>query len=328
MHRFLAVPHTETPTLSELKNCQLGHNNKHFRDDGSSCSCKKGDMGWFTKSGKKVCRYHNKPLKGNAKCKSCLELLSEYNIQRDRKEKQRLDPKSINKVSRILSHKNPVLRDAISHTPRWENPPNENLTRHSFRIDSEVWEKYVLKRTGKKGRKPKKVGRPVKGNTHLIRKEALRLFHTETRDIIRCLKKAEKYKPGKRKLITSYMPDLSVAIDELKKELEKKDPDIVQNNPVFDRGWAPTLCRLIEIKLIYLPQQSNSTTEHPTPSDQRIDPNELINSTSLAREIIPYLLKVPRRNPLGCEGCGSRNLNKDEKRGELFCNDCGRVQGP
>ena len=54
------------------------------------------------------------------------------------------------------------------------------------------------------------------------------------------------YKSGKKQDVTLVIPDLSIAINELKHELISIESGLV-NHLVFKRMWAPCLARLVEL---------------------------------------------------------------------------------
>tara|TARA_Y100000766_G_C18554950_1_gene434812 strand:- start:268 stop:486 length:219 start_codon:yes stop_codon:yes gene_type:complete len=58
------------------------------------------------------------------------------------------------------------------------------------------------------------------------------------------------YKPPKKKKVNLHMPDLSIALDELYREMLRRDNQL-RDHPAFKRGWAPAVCRLLELKWLH-----------------------------------------------------------------------------
>ena len=129
------------------------------------------------------------------------------------------------------------------HSKLWECIKSNN--RHTLRIDQKVIEE-ILRKKGPRGRRGKLPGRPAFGIRHLIRRELMLLFHMEVGKIVELLNSNPEYKSGKKKEITLVMPNLSIAIKELVKDIISKDNNL-QNHPVFKRMWAPCACRLLEL---------------------------------------------------------------------------------
>ena len=132
------------------------------------------------------------------------------------------------------------------HTKIWESIEHNN--RHTLRIDRDIVNLILAKR-GPHGRRSKTRGRPASGVRHLLRREIMLLFNMEYSKLCQILLQNKDYKSGKKQEITLVMPDLSIAINELKQELMSIEPGLV-NHLVFKRMWAPCLARLIELAWI------------------------------------------------------------------------------
>ena len=131
----------------------------------------------------------------------------------------------------------------LVHTKLWESIKHNN--RHTLRIDREVVN-AILSKTGPHGRRDKSRGRPASGIRHLLRREIMLLFNMEYSKLCQILSQNMDYKSGKKQDITLVMPDLSIAINELKQELISIESGLV-NHLVFKRMWAPCLARLVEL---------------------------------------------------------------------------------
>ena len=131
----------------------------------------------------------------------------------------------------------------LVHTKLWESIKHNN--RHTLRIDREVVD-AILSKTGPHGRRDKSRGRPASGIRHLLRREIMLLFNMEYSKLCQILSQNIDYKSGKKQDITLVMPDLSIAINELKQQLISIESGLV-NHLVFKRMWAPCLARLVEL---------------------------------------------------------------------------------
>ena len=131
----------------------------------------------------------------------------------------------------------------LVHTKLWESIKHNN--RHTLRIDREVVN-AILSKTGPHGRRDKSRGRPASGIRHLLRREIMLLFNMEYSKLCQILSQNIDYKSGKKQDITLVMPDLSIAINELKQQLISIESGLV-NHLVFKRMWAPCLARLVEL---------------------------------------------------------------------------------
>ena len=134
----------------------------------------------------------------------------------------------------------------LVHTKLWESIKHNN--RHTLRLDREVVN-AILSKTGPHGRRDKSRGRPARGIRHLLRREIMLLFNMKYSKLCQILLQNIDYKSGKKQDITLVMPDLSVAINELKQELISIESGLV-NHLVFKRMWAPCLARLVELAWI------------------------------------------------------------------------------
>ena len=131
----------------------------------------------------------------------------------------------------------------LVHTKLWEAIKHHN--RHTLRLDREVVN-AILSKTGPHGRRDKSRGRPASGIRHLLRREIMLLFNMEYSKLCQVLLHNKDYKSGKKQDITLVMPDLSIAINELKQQLISIESGLV-NHLVFKRMWAPCLARLVEL---------------------------------------------------------------------------------
>ena len=131
----------------------------------------------------------------------------------------------------------------LVHTKLWESIKHHN--RHTLRLDREVVN-AILSKTGPHGRRDKSRGRPASGIRHLLRREIMLIFNMEYSKLCQILLHNKDYKSGKKQDITLVMPDLSIALNELKQELISIESGLV-NHLVFKRMWAPCLARLVEL---------------------------------------------------------------------------------
>lgn len=131
----------------------------------------------------------------------------------------------------------------LVHTKLWESIKHHN--RHTLRLDREVVN-AILSKTGPHGRRDKSRGRPASGIRHLLRREIMLLFNMEYSKLCQILSQNTDYKSGKKQDITLVIPDLSIAINELKQQLISIESGFV-NHLVFKRMWAPCLARLVEL---------------------------------------------------------------------------------
>ena len=92
-------------------------------------------------------------------------------------------------------------------------------------------------------------GQRPNGLPHQLRGEMNKLFQCEPSLIERLLLESMDYKPAKKKRVNLHMPDLSLAIEEVYRDMIRRDNSL-RSHPAFKRGWAPAVCRLLEIKEI------------------------------------------------------------------------------
>ena len=140
----------------------------------------------------------------------------------------------------------------LVHTKLWESIEHNN--RHTLRLDRKVVNE-ILSKTGPHGRRDKSRGRPASGIRHLLRREIMLLLNMEYSKLCQILFNNKHYKSGKKQDITLVMPDLSIALNELKQELISIESGLI-NHLVFKRMWAPCLARLVE--LVWLHKTSRS----------------------------------------------------------------------
>ena len=131
----------------------------------------------------------------------------------------------------------------LVHTKLWESIKHNS--RHTLRIDREIVN-AILSKTGPHGRRDKSRGRPASGIRHLLRREIMLLFNIEYSKLCQILSQNVDYKSGKKQDIALVIPDLSIAINELKQQLISIESGLV-NHLVFKRMWAPCLARLVEL---------------------------------------------------------------------------------
>ena len=66
----------------------------------------------------------------------------------------------------------------------------------------------------------------------------------------RLLTESMDYKSPMKKRVDLHMPDLSIALDELYREMLRRDNQL-RFHPAFKRLWAPAVCRLLELKWLH-----------------------------------------------------------------------------
>ena len=107
-------------------------------------------------------------------------------------------------------------------------------------------------------------------------------LHEDPENFARMLEIADRegYKPAKKMDVVLHMPCLESAVSTLVEQIEEKrlknfrrdltrqrerdfDPDSLDYSPhhLLLRGWAPTLCRLIELRLIFTKQMMEEMRE-------------------------------------------------------------------
>ena len=226
------------PPLGDIRKCdhgelRLGASGKA---EGAGCQCDEGDIGWFV---------------GRGRSKRVEVRDGEYTY----------------------------IRDGISHTKRWEEKKRNR--RFTLRIDEGLLRELTKdgrriagrKKSWKEGKK-RLVGGPARGSAHFMRRQSLLALHEDPENYSRLLSIADRvgYKPGKKKDIVLHMPCLESAVSTLVEQIEEKRlkdfrrdfvPDSFDYSPhhLLLRGWAPTLCRLIELRLIFTKQMMEEMRE-------------------------------------------------------------------
>ena len=154
----------------------------------------------------------------------------------------------------------------VSHSKAWENSKANRL--HSLRISVD-YAAALKSRPGPKGRRSSRVigatpddsyiqrGQRPNGLPHQLRGEMNKLFQCEASFIERLLLESMDYKPAKKKRVNLHMPDLSLAIEEVYREMIRRENSL-RFHPAFKRGWAPAVCRLLEIKEFHSQKQKAS----------------------------------------------------------------------
>ena len=147
----------------------------------------------------------------------------------------------------------------VSHSKAWDDSKINRL--HTLRISVD-YAAALKSRPGPKGRRSSRVigatpddsyiqrGRRPSGLPHQLRGEMNKLFQCEPSHIERILRESMDYKPAKKKRVNLHMPDLSLAVDDLYREMLRRD-NMFRSHPAFKRGWRPSVCRLIEIKWLH-----------------------------------------------------------------------------
>ena len=147
----------------------------------------------------------------------------------------------------------------VSHGKAWEDSKVNRL--HTLRISVE-YAAALKRRPGPKGRRSSRVlgatpdesfvqsGQRPNGLPHQLRGEMNKLFQFDPGFLERLLRESMEYKPPKKKRVNFHMPDLSVAVEEVYREMIRRDSDL-RFHPAFKRMWAPAICRLIELKWLH-----------------------------------------------------------------------------
>jgi len=157
----------------------------------------------------------------------------------------------------------------VSHSKAWEDSKINRL--HTLRISAD-YAAALKSRPGPKGRRSSRVigatpddsyiqrGQRPKGLPHQLRGEMNKLFQSEVSFIERLLRESMDYKPAKKKRVNLHMPDLSLAMEELYREMLHRDNKL-RFHPALKRRWAPALCRILELKWLHeqkIKQESNA----------------------------------------------------------------------
>ena len=218
------------PPLQDIRKCD--HPKLKFdppEEDGVPlCQCKKGDSGWWVRSGP-------------------IWRMNEYGLQ---------------------------TQTGISHSPRWERKGINR--RFTLRIDRDVLRK-IKSKPGPKGRlsprlpiNKRNVGGPARGSAHVMRRASLLTLHESPQNLATMLELAKHHTPSKKKDVTVHMPNLELAVNTLVNEIEEEREkryrreqinlgtsltDLIKlklpPHHLLLRDWAPTLCRLIEIRELF-----------------------------------------------------------------------------
>ena len=159
----------------------------------------------------------------------------------------------------------------VSHGKAWEDSKVHRL--HTLRISVD-YAAALKKRPGPKGRRSSRVlgatpdesfvqsGQRPNGLPHQLRGEMNKLFQCHPRFLERLLRESMEYKPPKKKRVNLHMPDLSVAVEEVYREMIRRDNDL-RDHPAFKRRWAPAICRLIELKWLHGEKAKEKHNEKP-----------------------------------------------------------------
>ena len=147
----------------------------------------------------------------------------------------------------------------VSHGKAWEDSKVNRL--HTLRISVE-YAAAMKRRPGPKGRRSSRVlgstpdesfvqsGQRPNGLPHQLRGEMNKLFQCSPSFLERLLRESMEYKPPKKKRVNLHMPDLSIAVEEVYREMILRDNEL-RFHPAFKRMWAPAICRLIELKWLH-----------------------------------------------------------------------------
>ncbi len=285
------------PPLGDIKKCdhrelRLGASKKY---EEPVCQCDEGDIGWFVGRG-------------------------------------------IRKKVEVRKGEYTYIREGISHTKRWEEKKKNR--RFTLRIDEGLIREFTKDRRTTKGRmrswkrgKKRSVGGPARGFAHFMRRQSLLALHEDPENYSRLLSIADRegYKPGKKKDIVLHMPCLESAVSSLVEKIEERrsrqmrkdlaiqrgrefDSDSFDYPPhhLLQRGWAPTLCRLIELRLTLTKQMME---------EKRSEGEVLIGRREVANDGVVVAIGAGN-----CHTCGTgRYFAIDERRGESWCQKCGEV---
>lgn len=155
----------------------------------------------------------------------------------------------------------------ITHSRAWEKSKIHRI--HTLRVSTD-FVKFLKSRRGPKGRRSSRVigntpdesfiqsGQRPNGLPHQLRGEMNRLFACEGDFIEKILLDSMNYKSPKKIRVNLVMPNLEIAIDELFSEMVARNPSL-SGHPAFKRRWAPSICRLIEIRWIESQRIQNET---------------------------------------------------------------------
>jgi hypothetical protein len=161
--------------------------------------------------------------------------------------------------TRAYCKKSQHSKSGVSHSKAWDDSKVNRL--HTLRI-SINYTAALKKRPGPKGRRSSRVigatpddsfiqpGQRPNGLPHQLRGEMNKLFQCEASFLQRLLLDSMDYKPGKKERVNLNMPDLSIALDEVYREMIRRDNGL-RHHPAFKRRWAPAVCRLLELKWLH-----------------------------------------------------------------------------
>ena len=159
----------------------------------------------------------------------------------------------------------------VSHGKAWEDSKVNRL--HTLRISVE-YAAALKRRPGPKGRRSSRVlgatpdesfvqsGQRPNGLPHQLRGEMNKLFQCSPGFLERLLRESMEYKPPKKKRVNLHMPDLSIAVEEVYREMIRRDNDL-RFHPAFKRMWAPAICRLIELKWLHGEKAKQKRNDEP-----------------------------------------------------------------
>ena len=138
-----------------------------------------------------------------------------------------------------------------------------------------VWYAAALKGgPGPKVRRPSRVlgatpdetlvqsGQRPNGLPHQLRGEMNKLFQCEPVFLEKILRNSVDYKPPKKKRVNLHMPDLSIAVDDVYREMIRRNNDL-RFHPAFKRRWAPAVCRLLELKWLHEKEMKKQSRQDP-----------------------------------------------------------------
>ena len=137
---------------------------------------------------------------------------------------------------------------------------------HSLRLSEDYVEK-LRKKKGPKGRRSSRVvgstpdesyiqpGQRANGLPHQLRGQMNLIFQCPAEFLVNILNDTKTYLPKKRYRVNLVMPNLSLALDELKSEVFELDPTL-KEHLAFRKGWLPCMARLVEIYQLTKEQSS------------------------------------------------------------------------
>ena len=90
-------------------------------------------------------------------------------------------------------------------------------------------------------------GQRASGLPHQLRRRMCLLVNMNNDRIQDMLERHPAYKPAKGRVsVVMLMPSLELAIEELYRDMVKRNPEL-RFHPVFKKRWAPAACRLMEL---------------------------------------------------------------------------------